>query len=329
VKEAEIRPAELLKRYLALSEQDAKRCFENSDLTQINCFACESTDHESVISKNGFLFSLCNSCGTLFQSPRPSREDFSKFYRDSESNEYWSNVFFPAVAEARREKILAPRAASLSKACDKLGIEVSRIADVGAGHGILLEEWGKLNPETSLVAIEPSRSMADTCRRKGFEVIEDVVENVQANVVGADLVASFEVFEHVHDPYEFVRSLSKIAGIGKHVFISTLCVDGFDIQVLWDKSNSVFPPHHLNFASIEGFRTLFERAGLEIVEITTPGVLDVDIVRNFVHENSEDVQLERFIKKILMDDALSQKFQSFLSENLLSSHVWIFAKVVE
>lgn len=329
MKEHDIRPAALLEQYLALSAADAESCFGDRDRVETNCVACESTKSVNVMSKNGFLFSECNRCRTLFQTPRPSMKEFEKFYKDSLSNKFWSNEFFPAVLEVRREQVFKPRAASLSKSCEKLGIEVSQIADIGAGHGILLEEWRKIHPESELLAIEPSHSMAEICRSKNIPVIEDIVENVKAESINVDLVVSFEVFEHVHDPFSFVRSLATMAGVGNYVFISTLCVDGFDIQTLWEKSNSIFPPHHLNFVSVDGFYKLFNRAGLKIVELSTPGVLDVDIVRNFLKSNPENAQISRFTKKILSSDELSKEFQTFLSENLLSSHVWVFAEVVE
>ena len=103
---------------------------------------------------------------------------------------------------------------------------------------------------------------------------------------------------------------------GGYLFISTLCVDGFDLQVLWDKSSQISPPHHINFHSIKGFEKLFERAGLTDVKISTPGQLDVDIVKNFIMSSDESVlQNNRFLKSILDSDNKSDKFQAFLSNN--------------
>ena len=66
---------------------------------------------------------------------------------------------------------------------------------------------------------------------------------------------------------------------GGYLFISTLCIDGFDLQLLWDNSSQISPPHHINFLSIKGFQLLFERAGISDISITTPGELDVEIVK--------------------------------------------------
>ena len=82
MKESDIRPEALLKRYLELSEQDAKLCFAEIPRRYIPCVACESEELVREFEKNGFAYSSCQNCGTLFQSPRPSIEAFEAFYRN-------------------------------------------------------------------------------------------------------------------------------------------------------------------------------------------------------------------------------------------------------
>lgn len=326
MKESDIRPEALLQRYLALSEQDAAICFVDVPRSNIPCVACGAVNLVVEFDKNGFAYSSCQDCHTLFQSPRPSIAAFEAFYRDSISSRYWADEFFPAVAEARRDKIFRPRVERLASLCRTRGIEVKRIIDVGAGYGIFLDEWRKSYPFTQVLAVEPSGSLAKECRFKGFEVVEDIAENVKGHDGSADLVVSFEVLEHVYDPLEFVRALTNLAKPGGYVFVSTLCVDGFDIQMLWDKSNSIFPPHHINFMSVAGFERLFARAGLVDVDVTTPGLIDVDIVRNASKREPDLMSGQRFLRRIVADQNLAQTFQEFLAANRLSSHAWVIGR---
>ena len=105
-----------------------------------------------------------------------------------------------------------------------------------------------------------------------------------------------------------------------------MTISGFDIQILWENSDSISPPHHINFFSIKGFEIIFEKCGFEDINIFTPGLLDVDIVKNTLDKDSSATIDNRFLEKIVSDEELSASFQNYLSENQLSSHAWIMAK---
>ncbi len=326
MKEHDIRPEHLHRRYLELSAEDAERCFGVVTRHEIPCVACGGIKMSPAFEKNGFPYAQCLNCGTLYQCPRPPIEAFEAFYRDSVSSRYWAEEFFPAVAEARRGSIFRPRVERLAKLCEDKNLKVNRLVDVGAGFGIFLEEWRARFPHAELLAVEPSSKLAQVCRDKGFAVVEDIVENVRGRDDFADLVVCFEVLEHVYDPVSFIRVLSRLVRPGGYVFLSTLGVDGFDIQTLWEKSNSVFPPHHINFLSVKGFGAAFERAGLVDVDVSTPGKLDVDIVRNACKKEPDLLIANRFVRFILGDPARAAAFQTFLAANRLSSHTWVIGR---
>lgn len=326
MKEHEIRPEALLNRYLELSAQDADRCFADAPRSPLPCVACGGTQCTHQFNKHGFGYVRCADCGSLFQSPRPPLESFEAFYRQSASSVYWAEVFFPAVAEIRREKIFRPRAERLAALCVQRGVTIENLIDVGAGFGIFLDEWRRRAPQTKALAVEPSASLAQECRSKGIEVIEDIVENVAGHDQSADLVTCFEVLEHVHDPLDFVRVLARLARPGGHVFLSTLGIDGFDLQTLWEQSSQISPPHHINFLSVRGFERLFRRAGLVDVSVSTPGQLDVDIVRNAVKRAPALLEGQRFLQSLLADDEKAAEFQCFLTEQRMSSHVWVIGR---
>lgn len=323
MKEHEIRPERLLNRYLELSARDAERCFTGTRRASIACVGCGAPRVVHEFTKNGFAYASCAICRSLFQSPRPGIEAFEAFYRHSESSRFWAEEFFPSVAEVRRQKIFRPRVERLTALCAVRSVDPKRIVEVGAGFGIFLDEWRRAHPGVHALAIEPSKHLATECRRKGFAVVEDIAENVSGHDEQADLVACFEVLEHVFDPLEFVRVLTRFATPGGIVCASTLGVDGFDLQMLWEQSNAIFPPHHINFLSVKGFDALFSRAGLKNVEVLTPGQLDVDIVRNAVKREPSLLQNNRFLGLVLEDDHRAALFQEFLVSARLSSHTWV------
>jgi len=121
-------------------------------------------------------------------------------------------------------------------------------------------------------------------------------------------------------------ALRRLLKPGGHLVISGLGVDGFDIQVLWDKSKSISPPYHLNFLSVLGFEMLFKRLGFQDIQVDTPGQLDLDIVVNALKEDSS-IGSDRVVRLLLRRNGGElANFQEFLVENRLSSHCRIFAK---
>jgi len=326
MKESEIRPKELFQKYLRLSAADTETYFISSQREYLPCPACGNESFHPAFEKLGFAYTVCRSCQTLYQNPRPPLEEFSRFYRESPSARYWAKEFFPAVAEIRREKLFKPKVMELARLCQNENFKPAVVADIGAGFGLFLEEWHNLFPDTRTIAIEPNLEMADLCRDKKLEVLECLAEQASSLYGHVDLVVALEVIEHVHDPLVFCNSLNHLLRAGGRLLLTGLSVDGFDIQVLWEHAKSISPPHHINFMSIQGFKQLLKRAGFSKVDIFTPGKLDVDIVKNTMEERPDALNDQRFIRNLLkLDEKALKEFQQFLSKHRLSSHCWIWA----
>lgn len=326
MKESDIRQDEVFNEYLRLSKIDADMYFSKSTRDEIDCPACGACEKEFAFTKQGFDYKVCVNCETLYQSPRPPRKLFDDFYANSLSANYWSEHFFPSAAEARREKIFKPRCQKILK---QISFIPKTIIDIGAGYGFMLEEWQKVIPQSELFALEPGDNLSKICINKGFKTLVKTAETADEWNGIADLATCFEVIEHVYNPLEFVISLKNILKKRSKLLVTGLCVDGFDIQVLWKNSKNISPPQHINFMSVQGFKLLFERAGFTNIIIETPGKLDVDIVKNAMHDKTiyEELNLSRFEKHMLMKLNENQllELQRFLADNLLSSHCWVWA----
>lgn len=328
MREQDIRPEAIFARYLELSKADTERFFgESCPRHDVACPGCGDASSIPAFAKDSFQYCECATCATLFVSPRPSAAAFDAFYGDSPSATYWSEVFFPTSAAARREQIFVPRVAKILEMLSARSLEPVSLIDVGAGAGMFLEELRNRQPAIHAIAVEPGEKLAAVCRALGFETVQAPAEDAAAVTNSADVVVCFEVLEHVHDTLRFARALAALVKPGGHLFLSSLSVDGFDIQTLWEKSRSVAPPHHINFLSHRGFSTLFLRAGFSSVELLTPGRLDVDIVANALADNPTLLQTNRFVSRLMQrDQATRDSFQRFLADNRMSSHTWVVAK---
>jgi len=325
MKESDIRPADLYQEFLRLAREDALAFFDPAQRAPVPCSACGSSRHSPAFSKSGFAFVECDDCGTLYVSPRPAQPEFERFYRDSPSARYFADVFFPPVMEARRERIFRPRVERITAMCVAAALTPRVVLDIGGGNGIFLEEWKLAHPESHVCTIEPGEKFARACHSKGIEVLQTVAEKADAWAGRADLVTCFEVIEHVRDAGVFVQSLFRLVKPGGGLVLTALSVDGFDIQVLWERANAICPPLHLHFISLRGFEVLFKRAGFTDIAIETPGQLDTDIVRNAAAEHG--AVIGRF-ERTLIDrgERTLAEFQQFLVRNRLSSHCSIWAR---
>jgi SAM-dependent methyltransferase len=329
IKEEEIRPDDLFQEFMALSAQDAEAFFQEDEFEVVACQACGSYDQtDRGFKKFSFTYAHCNECGTLYVSPRPTDKALLRYYAESESQRFWSDVILKQTGEKRKKSIVLPALERIVNILQTLPLHhPKRILDVGSGNGAFLAEWKSLYPDAELFGIEPGMESAQKCRDLGITVYESFVEDeAEKGQAQGDLVTCFEVLEHVQNLERFTKAVCKVTAPEGVAIFSCLGIDGFDVQLLWEKSRAIMPPYHLNFLSNKGMEKAFSNAGFKSVEILTPGRLDVDIVLKSI-DRGVDIEMSRFERLILSRGEKTLKaFQKFLAENSLSSHVWIVCK---
>lgn len=325
MKEEDIRKRELFDRYIELVERDSAGLLEKrTDFAVIPCPACGCSEIVESFEKSGFNYACCQRCMTLYVNPRPRFEDLIDFYAKSESTEFWINDFFKPVAEERRARIFRPRAEYVS------GILAGRngltIGDIGAGFGIFLDELSRVRSGDRLVAIEPSPRQAELCRSLGLEAEASALETLRGYDGAFDILTAFELFEHLHDPGGFLKHVFRMLKPGGRFLITTLNGMGFDILLLWEQSRSLLPPVHLNFFNTNSIATLMEKCGFEVLETTTPGQLDWDIVEGAIKKTG--ARPGRFWEVFAESGAPETKMalQDLISRSGLSSHMRVLVK---
>jgi len=325
MKEEDIRKRDILNKYLELVRIDSEHFFQDkTSFHTILCPACESNNYRFEFEKYGFSYVQCTECDTLYVNPRPSYGQLIQIYINSPSTKFWVNEFFLPMADARREKIFKPRAQYISEKFPQL--KAGTIGDIGAGFGIFIEELKKIWPDTNIIAIEPSVEMALICRNNGLKVIQSAMEDIDPFSMQFDLLTAFEIFEHLHNPGSFLEKTFALLKKHGYLYLTTLNGLGFDIQLLWENSKSVMPPHHLNFFNPNSIKILLEKKGFKVVEITTPGKLDWDIVEgSFIYDSIDPCRFFKTVSKYGSDEA-KKELQLWISKNGFSSHMSIIAK---
>lgn len=326
MKEAEIRPDGVLNNNIRLKLKD-NLVKEKDKFLMIPCPACESKNFKPSFNKEGFDFVECLDCQTLFINPRPPLELLKEYYSNSDSFKYWNKEICAATEEARRSRIFTPRAERIAAICKKYPLIPPRVlVDVGAGLGTFCQEAKKLNIFDRVIAVETAPDLVQSCKLKGLEVIESLIEDLQLD--NASVITSFELIEHLFSPREFLSVCAKLLPRGGIIVLTTPNIKGFDLSILGALSNNITGPEHLNYFNTASFKRLLTVCGFDVIEALTPGELDVELVRKKVLSKELELSAQPFLRQVLIEEhkRLGEAFQEFLKENLLSSHLWMAAR---
>lgn len=324
LKETDIRPDELMGRAKEAAKQDLNWLLDRyKDFIWVKCPACGSyVITNKAITKNELVYVECLDCATIYMNPRPTPELLQEFYIQSYNYRYWNEYIFPASEEVRRERIFQPRAQYVDKMVKRYSnAELITLMDIGAGFGTFCEEVKKLRMFQHVIALEPTPDLAKTCREHGLEVIEKPFEQLKRDTNTVDVITAFEVLEHIFDPAEFIEHCSHLLNESGLLILTCPNINGFETKLLGTHSSTI-GHGHLNYFHPSSLCLLLRRFGFEILTVTTPGKLDVDIVRKHI----EDADICPFLKYIIMDEQIGEDFQKFLATNMLSSHMQVVAR---
>ena len=100
---------------------------------------------------------------------------------------------------------------------------------------------------------------------------------------------------------------------------------GFDVLTLRERAESIFPLDHLFLPSPRGIQQLLQQAGFEVLEITTPGLLDMQYIKIAAAHIPGDQFFQRYLLQ-MMDGPFFESMQGFLQRNNLSSHLRCVAR---
>lgn len=294
------------------------------DFVPVGCPGCESEQFEELYEKYSMRHVRCRHCQTQFVTPRPPEKMLAEFYAQSSNYAYFAEHIFPASETARREKIFRPRAQVTAEIMETYCIDSGTLVEVGAAYGTYCEEIRSIGIFDRIIGIEPTPALAEKCRRLGIETIEAPYEEIALDEP-VDVIAAFEVIEHLFDPGRFLNWCYRSMKPGGCVLVTCPNIAGFEPLILGRDSGAV-DHEHINLFTPDSLAELFRRSGFEPVEISTPGQLDVDLVRRAVEAGIVPRGALSPFLAMCMDDERGDSFQEFLRSNRLSSNLRISAR---
>jgi SAM-dependent methyltransferase len=156
----------------------------------LSCTVCQSDRIQNVDPE--FHFCRCDSCGYVFDSPRPSATAVAAFYSQPAKYDSWLKEEHARDALWRRRlKKLLPHRAEGS------------LLDIGAGVGQFLHH--ARGSFTQVAGTEVSASAVRIAREKyGLELYPGDAEELAMPPASFDNITLFHVLEHVPDPLRLI-----------------------------------------------------------------------------------------------------------------------------
>lgn len=324
-----MRPADEHKKACELREQCGISFYQkyHKDFVETPCPACGSDEWDFAFTKYGFGHNKCSKCRTLFCSPRPTEKLLVEYYANFEAPKYWSELLLKTDVSRkllqhrpRVEKIVALLEKHFAQG------EVAAV-DLGAGTGafaLALKDSGFFK---KVIAVDFSKECVQACSERGLEAYHGTVDDITESSIG--LLTMNDLIEHLSEPNAFLKKCCSVMAPKGMMAIATPNGEGFDFQVMKEKTVNITPPEHLNYFNPGSIKELMKNSGFDVIKVETPGILDTQIVTREVEKGSVDLgEDNKFLQYLLFQtsaDAVSS-FQKFLQENLLSSHMLVLAE---
>lgn len=300
--ETDIKPSGEAQRFHELLEADVRARWGNaSTLAEVECPACGSDGHRLAFERFGLPYAECTGCGTLYVRRRPTDAMIQDYYATAASARYWREEILAHTADARREKVVRPRAEWVADSIAELAPDAGVLLDLSTNGDFFREELAAL--------------------ATGIEVRAAPMH--AASLAGAgsvDVVTAFDVFDRAGDLSGLVDRIGRALKPGGILFLTAPAGSGFEIQVLWDASPTPIPPDKINLLTAKGFFARFAEPEWEIVEFSTPGILDVETVKRAV-ERDPGREWPRFVSRLATESSTRTlaDFVEFLQSNRLAS----------
>lgn len=285
---------------------------------------CKTYFDLNFIEQEGFNFSRCRICFSIFMNPGPSEDLVTEFYQRSENYKYWAKYVYPTSKQNRKTLLSKPRAGYVLDSLDVENIPQKklRVLELGAGSGevleSLIEKINGMGLEVDAYVYEPNPDMDEFYQNKKYSVIKgsffEAARKLVREGIGFDLVYAFEVVEHLLNPKSYFLSISELLRDGGNFVFSTPNALSAEVLLLRGKSTTIDIEHISLLTPLSVF-SMAAQCGFSVERVETPGKLDLELM-------SDKNVLSRLIYYFFSKTwpSLLNKLAKLISENLLSSH---------
>lgn len=310
-------------KYTELLEDNIQTYFlKDSALLEVGCPGCGRKQNKDAYRRMGLNFKQCEDCSSYYVCPRPHQKLQERFYKDSEACQFWRSQI-EGASDEQLYYLYGPRINWISELVDEFLSGALMLLDFETRYPFFIKHMQAERIFKCIGTFRPQLFERMPSLPKDIVCSHDVKE-YEGKV---SVFTVFDVIERTFDPGEVFSMASRFCRSGGLFLLTTASCTGFEYQVLGEHARNINPINRMNLLSSEALIDQVKAAGFEILEFSTPGRLDVEIVRQTI-QNSDQLDIDRFWKYIFKSrgEKTWDSLQKFLQENRLSSHVRIAAR---
>lgn len=266
---------------------------------------------ESIGEIEGFAYGRDPENGSFFLAVLPESRAWADLLARVNQYRHSPRAFHLGLAQSRVDHVYAPKVAWIQDTLRLQGIDRPRILEA-------------VTPPSDLTPLlRDSHAFSAVCTMGEMAYAQASAPGEEGDVSAAILLESLD---RVDDPAALLRTVAKRLAHGGLLFLTALAASGFDMAVLGLQNLYLYPPDRANCFTLQGLSGLLTAAGFSLVEVSTPGVLDVEIVRAHV-QRDPTLPLPPFERRLIeADGETHEAFQAFLQQQRLSSFARIVAR---
>jgi hypothetical protein len=325
VTEIDLKPSETVAIWRSLVKSEIlQRWKDRSNWIRINWPTCDTGQEKPGFDRDGFTYVESLTCGSLYAAYRPNEDEIWSWYRESNSSRFWRDELLSISNRSRHEKINKPRSDWITDGIAKYMRSATSLLDISTNGRELINLVISKNTNLKRVVMAGMTADLDGESTPVINVEPTKIAHLSKHGL-VNVIVAIDLLDRVSDISRLIKVFEETLTPGGIVFITSPVSSGFEVQALWDDSPTIQPPDKLNIPSIKGLQFLFPAPKWEILELSTPGMFDVEMVGRVIADNPRK-SWPRIVRSLV--DGTDTNGKIALIELLQSQRLSSFARLV-
>jgi 2-polyprenyl-3-methyl-5-hydroxy-6-metoxy-1,4-benzoquinol methylase len=218
------------------------------------CLICGNTEDKELYPG----IKTCPDCAFARADIRLSSAEWEALYN---KDYFFGNEYADYLGEEQPlRKNFRRNLDLISRICGR-----GRLFEVGCAYGFFLHEASR---DYKVTGIDIHEEGCRHAREKfGLDARHGNFLTMPIDPCSADIIAMWDMLEHVPDPVEFLSRSARVLKPGGHLFLSTLDITSILSRLQGRSWRQIHPPTHVSYFSQKALRLALDHAGFDILNI--------------------------------------------------------------